>query len=116
MPKLVHKEKLLTDEDFRTFEQLSRKEIPLSFRAHYMADNSGFPSEEDEEARRWWLPVNGFNPIKYGKVTIERVVDDIEGIDLQDQKFGSWDKFSYVPFAYDAGGNVIFLALRGYRL
>lgn len=31
------------------------------------------------------LPVNGFNPIKYGKVTIERVIDDTESIEPQDQ-------------------------------
>lgn len=112
MPELAHTEKPLADEDFTNFERLFRREIPLSFKSHYMADNGGFPSEEDVEAGKWGLPVNGFNPIKYGNVTIERLVEDIESIDPQDEMFGSWAKFSYVPFAHDEGGNTIFLSLR----
>ena len=92
MSKLVHTEKRLTDEDFSTFERLFRREIPLSFKGHYMTDNGGFISEENEEAGRWGLPVGGFSPIKYGKVSIERVIEDTESIDPQDQKFGSWNK------------------------
>jgi hypothetical protein len=53
MPGLAHTEKPLTDEDFTTFERLFRREIPLSFKSHYMADNGGFPSEEDVEAGKW---------------------------------------------------------------
>jgi hypothetical protein len=111
MLELVHTEKLLTDEEFRTFEGLFRREIPPSFKGHYMADNGGFPSEEDVEDRKWGLPVNGFHPIKYGRGTIENVIDDVECIDPPDQKCGYWAKFSYIPFAYDAGGNIIFLSL-----
>lgn len=53
MPKLVNTEELLTGENFRTLERLFCREITLSFRAHYMADNGGFPSEEDLEAHKW---------------------------------------------------------------
>jgi SMI1/KNR4 family protein SUKH-1 len=112
MPELAHTEEQLTDEDFTNFERLFRTEIPLSFKSHYMADNGGFPSEEDVEAGKWGLPVHGFNPIKYGNLTIERVIESMESIDPQNEKFGSWAKFSYVPFAYDEGGNTIFLSLR----
>jgi hypothetical protein len=112
VPRLAYTEKPLIDEDFTTFERLFRREIPLSFKSHYLANNGGFPSEEDVEAGNWGLPVHGFNPIKYGNVTIERVVEDTETIDPKDEQFGSWAKYSYVPFAYDAGGNIVFLSLR----
>src|SRR5215813_868167 len=64
------------------------------------------------EAGKWGLPVHGFNPIKYGDLTIEEMVKRIERIDPEDDKFGTWAEFSYVPFAYDQGGNTIFLSLR----
>lgn len=112
MPELVHTEKPLTDAELFEFERKFRREIPPSFKSHYKADNGGFPSEEDVEADKWGLPVNGFNPIKYGKLTIEKLVDDIGKINPADKRFGSWEKLSFVPFAFDAGGNTIFLSLR----
>jgi hypothetical protein len=112
MPELVHTEKPLTDEEFTTFERLFHRKIPLSFKRHYMADNGGSPSEEDVEAGKWGLPVHGFNSIKYGGLTIEELVERIGTIDPEDDKFGSWAKFSYIPFAHDAGANIIFLSLK----
>ena len=112
MPELVDTEKPLTDEEFAAFERLFHREIPLSFKRHYMADNGGVPSEEDVEAGKWGLPVHGFVPIKYGNLTIEELVKRIERIDPEDDKFGTWAEFSYVPFAYDSFGNTIFLSLR----
>ena len=112
MPELAGTEKALTDEEFAAFERLFHREIPLSFKRHYMADNGGSPSEEDVETGKWGLPVRGFIPIKYGSLTIEEMVKRIERIDPKDDKFGTWAEFSYVPFAYDRGGNTIFLSLR----
>lgn len=112
MAELAHKEKALTEEEFRDFERIFSRQIPPSFKAHYMANNGGSPTEEDVESGQWGLPVHGFNPIKYGKLTIERLVEDIESIEPKDQRFGSWEKSSYVPFAYDEGGNTIFISLR----
>lgn len=112
MPKLADTEKRLTEEEFSTFERLFRRQLPLSFKSHYMADNGGAPYEEDVEAGKWGLPVHGFESIKYGKLTIEQLVEDIGSIAPEDDEFGCWAKFSYVPFAYDAGGNIIFLSLR----
>src|SRR5215468_244984 len=111
MPELADTEKPLTDEEFAAFERLFRREIPLSFKRHYMADNGGSPSEEDVEAGKWGLPVHGFVPIKYGNLTIEELVERIGTIDPEDDKFGPRAKFSYVPFAHDAGANIIFLSL-----
>ena len=48
------------------------------------------------EAGKWGLPVHGFNPIKYGDLTIEEMVKRIERIDPEDDKFGTWAEFSYV--------------------
>ena len=112
MPELAHAEKSLTDEEFTAFERLFHREIPLSFKRHYMADNGGSPSEEDVEAGKWGLPVHAFIPIKYGRLTIEELVECIGTIDPEDDKFGSWAQFSYVPFAHDAGANIIFLSLK----
>jgi len=109
---LTHTEQPLTDEEFATFAGMFRRAIPESFRAHYLADNGGFPSEEDVEAGRWGLPVQGFVPVKYGRVPIERLVEDLERVAPHDQAVGVWVRYSYVPFAYDAGGNTIFLSLR----
>jgi hypothetical protein len=112
MADLVDTEKPLTDDDYKDFERIFRRQIPPSFKTHYMARNGGFPAEEDVESGQWGLPVHGFNPIKYGRLTIERLAEDIENIEPEDRRFGSWEKFSYVPFAYDAGGNTIFISLR----
>src|SRR5262244_1765469 len=112
MPELADTEKRLTDEEFSTFERLFPRQLPLSFKTHYMSDNGGAPYEEDVEAGKWGLPVHGFNPIKYGNLTIEKMVKRIERIDSEDDKFGTWAEFSYVPFAFDQGGNTFFLSLR----
>jgi len=109
MAELVDTEQALTEEDYRNFEQLFAREIPPSFRAHYMSFNGGSPTEEDVEAGRWGLPVHGFNSIKYGTLPIERLIEDIGAIELE---IGSWAPYSYVPFAYDAGGSTVFLSLR----
>jgi hypothetical protein len=110
--ELVHTKQALTDKDYRNFEQLFAREIPSSFRAHFMLFNGGFLAEEDREAGHWGLPVLGFNPIKYGTLPIEQLIERVGNIEPKDRKFGSWDPGSYVPFAYDEGANPLFLSLR----
>jgi cell wall assembly regulator SMI1 len=112
MADLVDMEKLLTDDDYKDFERIFHRQLPPSFKARYMAHNGGCPAEEDVESGQWGLPVHGFNPIRYGSLPIEKLVEDIGNIEPEDRRFGSWEKFSYVPFAYDAGGNTIFISLR----
>ena len=112
MPDLADTEKRLTEEEFSTFERLFPRRLPLSFKTHYMSDNGGAPDEEDVEAGKWGLPVHGFSPIKYGGLTIEELIERIGRIAPKDDKFGSWAKFSYVPFAYDRADNIIFLSLK----
>lgn len=110
MAVLVDTEQALTEEDYHNFEQLFARELPPSFRAHYMSFNGGSTAEEDCEAGRWGVEC-GFNSIKYGKLTIERLIEDMGAIEPEDDKFGSWAPYSYVPFSESYGGTR-FLSLR----
>ncbi|WP_365866966.1 SMI1/KNR4 family protein [Chryseobacterium sp.] len=49
--------------------------------------------------------MNGFNPIKYGRLPIEKIIEDykLSGIIFEKK----------VPFAYDNGGNVFFICEDG---
>jgi hypothetical protein len=78
MAELAYSQRCLTEDDYRDFEAMFPKEIPLSFKSHYMAHNGGHTTKEDNEAGRWGLPVNSFNSIKYGQATIETLIDDLD--------------------------------------
>lgn len=96
----------------KEFESIFPITIPDSFKEHYLKINEGLVSEEDVEAELWGLPVNGFNPIKYGQLTIEELIKDIHEIEPSDTQYGSWGGNRFLPFAYDFGGNTIFMSLR----
>lgn len=113
MAELTDKEQTLTEEEFLNFEQLFSQKIPESFKFHYLKNNGGCPDEKDVENGKWGLHVHGFNSIKYGKLTIEELITDIEAIIPEDNTFGTWEqRFSFIPFAYDAGGHTIFISLK----
>ncbi len=112
MVDLVCCEKKLTKDEFKEFEQLFHQKIPEAFKLYYMNNNGGFPAEEDVEAGRWGLPVNGFNPIKYGRLPIDKLIFDLGDIVASDAELGIWEKLWFIPFAYDSGGNTIFISLR----
>ncbi|BDU20006.1 SMI1/KNR4 family protein [Dyella sp. GSA-30] len=112
MAELVDQEQPIVDAEFRQFETLFCRSLPDSFRLHYLRDNGGSPLEDDVEAGRWGLPVHGFNPIKYGTLTIETLVEDYGDITPSDHDVGTWARSTFVPFAYDAGGHAIFMSLR----
>lgn len=112
MAELIASQKNLTAREINDFESIFQDSIPDSFKEHYLRVNGGFVSESDIEAELWGLPVNGFNPIKYGQVTIERLIEDIYEIKPDDAQYGVWEYNSFVPFAYDFGGNIIFISLR----
>ncbi|ATY91944.1 SMI1/KNR4 family protein [Pectobacterium atrosepticum] len=112
MAELISPQKELTSQEISDFESIFSVSIPDSFKDHYLKINGGFVSESDVEAELWGLPVNGFNPIKYGQVTIERLIEDIHEIKPNDEQYGVWGYKQFVPFAYDFGGNVIFISLR----
>lgn len=112
MVELVFPQKKLTEQDMNEFESIFPVTIPDSFKEHYLKINGGFVSEEDVEAELWGLPVNGFNSIKYGQLTIEELIENIHEIEPSDMQYGSWGPNRFLPFAYDFGGNTIFMSLR----
>lgn len=111
MVELVYAEQQITEQEYNTFERLFNRTLPDSFRKHYLAINGGFADENDMENGLWGLPIGGFVAIKYGKTPIEKSVEDIGDIVIPDENmiFNMWD---YVPFAYDQGGNILFLSLK----
>lgn len=111
MVELVHAEKTLTEDEYAEFEKLFSAKLPLSLKDHYIRINGGFLAEEDVENDLWGLPVGGFNPIRYGKVTIEQLISDIETIKNPDTG-EEYHEGEYVPFAYDDGGHTIFISLK----
>lgn len=58
------------------------------------------------------MPVNGLNPIKYGNLTIEKLIEDMQEISTNDARHGTWGQEQFIPFAYDFGGNTLFISLR----
>ncbi|ACX90012.1 SMI1/KNR4 family protein [Pectobacterium parmentieri] len=112
MAELISPQKKLTPQEMSDFESIFSVSIPDSFKDHYLKINGGFVSESDVEAELWGLPVNGFNPIKHGKLTIERLIEDIHEIKPNNGQNGVWGYKQFVPFSYDLGGNIIFISLK----
>ncbi|MFQ0994132.1 SMI1/KNR4 family protein [Gilliamella sp. BG2] len=94
-------EKQLSFEEIEEFSNYFDKEIPLSFIDFYIKFNGGYPPENGEHN---FFLLGGFNPIKYGDLTIEDIytnlIDDFSN--LKDM----------IPFAYDEGGNCFLLSLK----
>ena len=112
MAELKNTQQRLTEREILEFETSLARKLPEAFRNHYIAFNGGAPAEEDVERGEWGLPVHGFNPIKHGRLTVERLINDLDVISPEESPYGSWVKLSFVPFAYDAGAHLIFLSLR----
>ncbi|MBF7142711.1 MULTISPECIES: SMI1/KNR4 family protein [Pseudomonas] len=102
----------LSEVEFLDFESSFNSVLPARFKTYYLKKNGGFPSEEDVESGRWGLPVNGFYSIKYGNLKISDVIESIKEISPLSSTHGTWSKGWFVPFAYDSGGNSIFISLR----
>ncbi|HHC4899985.1 TPA: SMI1/KNR4 family protein [Escherichia albertii] len=94
-------EKKLTQDEFSDFEKYFGKKLPDSFKNFYLENNGGYLSENGQSSP---LLFSGFISIKYGKVPIEKIYQDLidDFLDLKDM----------VPFADDEGGNCFLLSLR----
>ncbi|EOI3548364.1 SMI1/KNR4 family protein [Cronobacter dublinensis] len=112
MAELVDAEKHIDENEFIEFAKVFTEPLPDSFKDHYLRINGGYLGEEDVEADRWGIPIGGFIPIKYGQLTIEELITDIDTISPAESEYGPWHAKAFVPFAYDNGGNVVFMSLK----
>ncbi|ELY5938609.1 SMI1/KNR4 family protein [Cronobacter malonaticus] len=112
MVELVDPERKISNIEWTEFAKSFPVALPESFKAHYLRINGGYLAEEDVEADRWGMPVGGFNPIKYGALPIETLINDIFSISPAESEYGPWHEKEFIPFAYDNGGNPFFLSLK----
>ncbi|WP_283010585.1 SMI1/KNR4 family protein [Cronobacter turicensis] len=112
MVELVDTERKISNIEWTEFAKRFPVPLPESFKAHYLRINGGYLAEEDVEADRWGIPEGGFNPIKYGALPVETLINDIFNISPADSEYGPWQENEFIPFAYDNGGNSFFLSLK----
>lgn len=95
-------EKELTEAEILNFENLINTKLPNDFISHYLLYNGGYPPFEKVEGVKHQFTINGFMPIKYGSLPIEKVIEDYKksGIFFENK----------IPFAYDNGGNIYLMA------
>lgn len=101
---LSNTEQSITAEEFSEFEARFMNGLPPSFKSHYLVNNGGFPDTEFVKGENHIFSIDGFIPIKYGSLPIERLLREMPA---------SLTKESFVPFANDAGGNIFILLLSG---
>lgn len=90
--------------DFTQIELLARGKLPSLFKKIYLKNNGGFPEATEVEGDEYVFSINGFNSIKFGRLPIEKLMQEYAS---QDGNFEG-----YVPFAYDDGGNSFMLSLK----
>lgn len=96
-------EQQLTITELITFENSFSRNIPIDFKEHYLKYNGGYPPYENLKGLQNNFTINGFYPIKYGRLPIEKIIKDYKnsGIDFIDK----------IPFAYDNGGNIYLISI-----
>ncbi|MBD9359193.1 SMI1/KNR4 family protein [Methylomonas sp. EbB] len=67
-----------------------------------MRNNGGFPNSNYVKGNLHVFSIDGFIPIKYGFLPIERLVRDMQV---------SEPDGCFLPFANDAGGNIFYMSL-----
>jgi hypothetical protein len=103
MLNLNDSEQSLSEKDLCEIRSLFISNIPEDFLEFYKKDNGGYPEENMVMSKENIYSLNGFHPIKYGRLSIERLFVDLtnENPEFKD----------YIPFAYDDGGNNYLLSL-----
>lgn len=97
-------EQSLQVSDFSVIEEKLNVKLPSEFKEHYLENNGGYPPFENVKGENHILySLNSFYPIKYGRLTIEKLIDSFEISNINLEK--------KVPFAYDNGGNIFLLSL-----
>ena len=102
MEKYENVEKQLEPKEIKEFEQELGVDLPQDFVDFYLVNNGGNPPFYYVEGEDNVFALDGFLPIKYGSLTIGRLLKDYEkqGIMIQNK----------IPFANDPGGNIFFLS------
>jgi hypothetical protein len=95
-------EKSITPEYIIDFEKEITSKLPESFISHYLMHNGGFPNADRIKGEQKIFSIDGFIPIKYGILTIEKLIIDLH-TELPEGNF--------VPFANDEAGNLFILSL-----
>ncbi len=99
-------EKQLNNKDLESFEvALGTYKLPMDFKVHYLKYNGGYPPEEYQYVlgKNLVYTINSFIPIKYGRLPIEKVIDDY--------KSSGCIFYPKIPFAYDNGGNLFCISV-----
>lgn len=95
-------EEAVSDNDIREFELLAQVNFPEALKRHYLAHNGGYPvGVEEVIGRDYVFPFQGFFPLKYGALTIEKMRKDLV------EDFGLPNA---IPFAYDQGSNIFYIS------
>lgn len=89
--------------DLLNIEIIASGQLPALFKKIYLKNNGGFPQATRVQGDYSEYAINGFNPIKYGLLPIEKLMMEFHK-DHQNLR-------SQVPFAYDDGGNTFMLSL-----
>lgn len=90
--------------DFDPIELRFAAKLPKAFKDFYLANNGGYPQGNRIRGDKFVYSINGFTPIKHGKLPMEKLTKDYA------ESFP--ELIGYLPFAYDDGGNGFVLSLR----
>lgn len=103
MEKFEEAEQALTKEDLKTFGEQWGLNLPAEFVELYLQSNGGYPPFDAVEGEEYVYNIDWFLPIKYGKLTIDRLLRDNrdEGIDMK----------GMLPFAADPYDNMFVISL-----
>jgi hypothetical protein len=96
-------EKSLSIEEIKEFEKLINKTLPKDLFDYYLENNGGYPAYSYLDTEDYILTIDGFIPIKYGNLTIEKLINDYKKMNV--------NLNNYIPFANDSGGNVYLIQL-----
>ncbi len=103
MEKFEEAEQGLTSEDMSAFAAEWKITLPREFIEFYLQSNGGYPPFDAVEGDEYLYHIDWFLPIKYGKLTINRLLREnrAEGIDMK----------GMIPFAADPHDNMFVLSV-----
>ena len=103
MDKFNKSENQLSISELKVFEYENGVLLPEDFINHYLVNNGGFPAFNYINGENEIFTIDGFLPIKYGRLSIEKILSDLKKQNILFE--------SKLPFANDSGGNLFFLFL-----